>query len=271
MGKRFLWVTSALLVLSFAIISWTTARILKSPVKEHYVSQVINSGSSSTQLFNNYVNNIYQSAKLRNAGLDSAVFEKAVTGFFNLKVADKLAPYSSVVTIVDLAKSSCSKRMWIVDLDKMKLLINTWVSHGQGSGGDIATNFSNEVDSYQSSLGFYITNNVYQGKHGLSLRIDGMDEGFNDMANKRDIVIHAAPYVSQSSINQLGRLGRSQGCPAVSPKVLNQVINTIKGKTLLFINGNDSRYTSKYLDFDSAANFAMNQNNNGSGQTTAML
>lgn len=270
MGKRFLWVTCVLVAFSFVIISWTTAQILRSsPVKEIPAYSGTHPGSS-TQTFGNYISNIYQSAKLADAGMDSSVFAKAVTGFFNLKIANKLASNCSVVTIVDLAKSSRSKRMWIVDLKKMALVLNTWVSHGQGSGGDIATNFSNEVDSYQSSLGFYVTNNVYNGKHGMSLRLDGLDQGFNDMASKRDIVVHAAPYVSQSSINQLGRLGRSQGCPAVSPKVINQVINTIKGKTLLFINGNDSSYTSKYLDRNLAANYVLNQVN-GAGQTTAML
>lgn len=269
MGKRFLWVTCVSLVLSFIIISWSSARISRhSEVKE--IKTYSDVKEEPTQVFNNYISNIYQSAKLADAGLDSSVFKKAVTGFFNLKVANKLAPYSSVITIVDLAKSSCSKRMWIVDLKKMALVLNTWVSHGEGSGGDIATNFSNNVDSYQSSLGFYITNNVYNGKHGPSLRLEGMDEGFNDMAGKRDIVVHAAPYVSQSSINQLGRLGRSQGCPAVSPKVISQVINTIKGKTLLFINGNDNSYTSKYLNCNVAADYALNQGN-GAGQTTAML
>ncbi|WP_448698953.1 murein L,D-transpeptidase catalytic domain family protein [Mucilaginibacter sp. AW1-3] len=270
MGKRFLWVTCVSLVLSFVIISWTSARILKSSSDKAVKTYSGGSPVASAQLFSNYISSIYQSAKLADAGMDSTVFEKAVTGFFNLKMANKLASDCSVVTVVDLAKSSCSKRMWIVDLKKMQLVLNTWVSHGQGSGGDMATNFSNEVDSYQSSLGFYVTNNVYRGKHGASVRLNGMDEGFNDMASKRDIVVHAAPYVSQSSINQLGRLGRSQGCPAVSPKVITQVINTIKGKTMLFINGNDSNYTSKYLDRDEAANFAFNQGNGGS-QATAML
>src|ERR1700712_2047553 len=104
MGKRFLWVTSALLALSFVVISWTTVRILKSTDKQPQNTATVNSPSSA-QLFNSYINNIYQTAKLADAGMDSIVFEKAVTGFCNLKMANKLAPYSSVVTIVDLAKS----------------------------------------------------------------------------------------------------------------------------------------------------------------------
>jgi len=267
MGKRFLWVTCVLLAVSFVIISWTEGRNSKLPVKQ---ASSENTGSA-TEFFENYITNIYQTAKLADFGMDSAVFEKAMTGFFNLKSANRLPADCSVITVVDLAKSSRSKRMWIVDLKKMQLVLNTWVSHGQGSGGDIPTSFSNDQDSYQSSLGFYITNNVYQGKHGASVRLNGMDEGFNDMAARRDIVVHAAPYVSQSSIDQLGRLGRSQGCPAVSPKVINQVINTIKGKTLLFINGNDQSYASKYLDRNEAASFAFHNNSDGANRATAML
>ncbi len=259
MGKRFLWVTCVSFIVSFTIIGWTSARIIRSePVKQ--VATQVSTLSSTAQAFKQYISNIYQSARLSDAGLDSVVFQKAITGFYNLKSANKIPATSSILTVVDMNKSSCSKRMWIVDLSKMALVLNTWVAHGQGSGDDMAHNFSNEVDSYQSSLGFYVTDNVYNGKHGRSLRLDGMDEGFNDMAAKRDIVVHAAPYVSQSSINQLGRLGRSQGCPAVSPKVVDKVINTIKGKTVLFINGDDESYTSKYLDTDVASDFAVNQN-----------
>jgi hypothetical protein len=145
--------------------------------------------------------------------------------------------------------------MWIVDLINKELILNTWVAHGNGSGDDMANYFSNQNDSHASSLGFYVADDVYHGKHGRSLRLNGMDAGFNDNARSRSIVLHAAPYVSQSTITQLGRLGRSEGCPAVSPKVAGKVINTIKGKTVLFINGNDSNYTSRYLDDEIAANY----------------
>ena len=145
--------------------------------------------------------------------------------------------------------------MWIVDLINKELVLNTWVAHGNGSGDDVANHFSNSNESHASSLGFYIADNVYNGKHGRSLHLDGMDAGFNDNARSRSIVVHAAPYVSQGAINHLGRLGRSEGCPAVSPKVIGKVISTIKGKTVLFINGNDNNYMSKYLDEDIAAHY----------------
>lgn len=211
----------------------------------------------SLALFGQYTSNIYQVAKLSEAGLDSAVFKKAVTGFYNLEKAGKTGSDAHILTIVDYGKSSCSKRMWIIDLKKRELMLNTWVAHGQGSGEDMACHFSNELSSYESSLGFYVTGMLYNGKHGRSLRLSGMDDGFNDKASVRSIVLHAAAYVSESSIHQLGRLGRSQGCPAVSFSVIRKVINLIKNQTVIFINGNDHSYSSRYLDESLAANFSL--------------
>ncbi|MDB5136401.1 MAG: murein L,D-transpeptidase catalytic domain family protein [Mucilaginibacter sp.] len=250
MKKRFWCISFAILILSVTIISWRPAttinanKISAKPVK-----------LSSKELFAQYLDEVYNTAQLHNSGLDLNTFQKAVTGYFNLKASNKIPQYSSIITIVDLAKSSCKKRMWIVDLINKELILNTWVAHGNGSGDDIADRFSNENDSHASSLGFYITDGVYNGKHGRSLKLDGMDAGFNDNARARSIVIHAAKYVSPGTINALGRLGRSEGCPAVSPKVAGTVINTLKGKTVLFINGNDNAYNSKYLDEDVAANY----------------
>jgi hypothetical protein len=158
-----------------------------------------------------------------------------------------------------MEQSSTAKRLWIIDLDKKELLLNTWVAHGNGSGSDKATRFSNVNDSFQSSLGFYVTGEVYSGKHGKSLRLDGMDAGYNDNARKRSIVVHGASYVSQGTINALGRLGRSQGCPAVAPE----------GRTVLFINGNDERYTSKFLDQHMAADLAVLKNDRTHAMDTA--
>jgi hypothetical protein len=250
MRKRFWGVSCALMIFSITIISWRpeivkgTNKIAAKPIK-----------SSAKELFGQYLDQIYNNAQLQNAGLDLAVFQKAVTGYYNLKASNQIPQYSSIITIIDLAKSSCEKRMWIIDLINKELLLNTWVAHGNGSGDNIAARFSNENDSHASSLGFYVTDNVYNGKHGRSLRLDGMDEGFNDNARVRSIVIHAAPYVSKKTIDVLGRLGRSEGCPAVSPKVAGKVINTIKGKNVLFINGNDINYASRYLDENIAANY----------------
>lgn len=250
----------ALLILSITIISWTADNAKKS--HRHTISTKL-AGSSAKELLTQYLEEIYNTAQLNSAGLSFTVFQKAATGYFNLKASSKISQYSSVLTIVDLAKSSCTKRMWIVDLMNQELLLNTWVAHGNGSGDDTPDRFSNDNDSHASSLGFYITDGIYNGKHGRSLKLDGLDVGFNDNARARSIVVHGAPYVSPGTINALGRLGRSEGCPAVSSKVAAKVINTIKGKTVLFINGNDIGYTSRYLDDEIAAAYVYPTNANG--------
>ena len=240
MRKHFWWISCVSLVGFIIIIGWT-------PVKTNKNNASFKAAPTAKELFAQYVNTVYQTARLQETGLDVEVFQKALTGYFNIKSANKLPQNSSIITVVDLAKSSCQKRMWIIDLLSKQLLLNTWVAHGQGSGDDMATTFSDINDSHQSSLGFYLADDVYMGKHGRSLRLDGLDEGFNGSARARGIVVHAADYVGEGAIAEMGRLGRSFGCPAVSPYVVDQVINTIKGKTVFFINGNDANYNSKYL------------------------
>ncbi len=252
MKKYYPGLTCILLFLSLTIISWKAETIKKNfntnPVKTH-------KAANSKELLSQYLDDIYNTAQLQQAGLDFVVFQKAVIGYFNLKAGNQVPQTSAVITIVDLAKSSASKRMWIIDLIDKSLLMQTWVAHGNGSGDDIPQYFSNFSDSHASSLGFYITNGVYNGKHGESLKLDGLDVGFNDNARARGIVIHGAKYVSPGTIDHLGRLGRSEGCPAVSAKLIKKVIGAIKGKTVMFINGNDYTYSSKYLDEDAAANY----------------
>lgn len=216
---------------------------------------------SDDSLYNKHITSLYNEVHLGETGLNEEVFEKAMTGFYNLKKTGQLNVEKSILTIADFDKNSTEKRLWIIDLAKKKLILNTWVAHGQRSGSDKATRFSNNSDSFQSSIGFYLTGEIYRGQHGKSLRLDGMDEGFNSNARKRSIVVHGADYVSQGTINALGRLGRSQGCPAVAPELANEVIDTIEGRTVLFINVNDLSYTSRYLDEHLAAAFAINSLN----------
>ncbi|GGH06604.1 murein L,D-transpeptidase catalytic domain family protein [Mucilaginibacter phyllosphaerae] len=247
MRKHFWWIIGALLLFSISVISWKPTSAIKT-------NKNIAKTFGAKEFFAQYVSNIYTAANLQQTGMDAAVFQKAVTGYLNLKLANKLAPNSNVITVVDFTRSSREKRMWIIDLFNKTLLLNTWVAHGQGSGDDMASRFSNNNESHQSSLGFYLASEVYMGKHGRSLKLDGLDAGINSAARARGIVIHAANYVCQNTINQTGRLGRSFGCPAVSPEVSDRVINTIKGGSMLYINGNDSNYTSKLLDETLPAN-----------------
>lgn len=254
MKKNLWWILSALLLFSITVISWKPSGATKSNIG---VTEAKNASLDAKGYFAQYVNDVYQTANLQQTGMDIMVLQKAMTGYFNLKIANKLSQNSNVITVVDFNKSSREKRMWIIDVVNKTLLLNTWVAHGQGSGNDMATDFSNNNESHQSSLGFYLTDDVYFGKHGRSLRLEGLDAGINNAAKARGIVIHAADYVCQNTINQIGRLGRSFGCPAVSPEVSDMVINTIKGRSMLFITGKSSTYTSKLLDETAPANFLM--------------
>lgn len=239
-----LW-TPIVIILALTTISWRTVK--RKTVQQTTTVQPTETVNSDS-LYNNYINKLYDSANLNLSGLSRDVFEKAVTGFYNLKNSGKINESKSVVTIADFDLKSTEKRLWIIDLDKKALLLNTWVAHGQGSGGDKAVDFSNMSQSFKSSLGFYVTGETYNGTHGRSLRLDGMDEGFNSNARKRAIVVHGANYVGPQTISALGRLGRSQGCPAVPQSVVKEVINDIAGGTVLFINSSDERFNSKYLD-----------------------
>jgi hypothetical protein len=266
--RRYILGIAGLILVSFALtfISWVPNNT-GWPAQTKNTKQNIN--LSEDTLYNSYLRRIYESARLAQSGLNMNVFEKAVTGFYNLKNSGKISDEKSVLTIADMDMNSTQKRLWIVDLDKKELLLNTWVAHGQRSGADKAVKFSNTNNSFQSSIGFYVTGETYNGQHGRSLRLDGVDDGFNDNARKRAIVVHGADYVSQGTINALGRLGRSQGCPAVAPELANKVINTIEGKTVLFINSSTQDYTSKYLDEHLAATLAQSTGTENTDQQTA--
>lgn len=149
-----------------------------------------------------------------------------------------------LLTVIDFTLPSTEKRLWIIDLEKQEILLNTVVSHGRNSGELMAERFSNSPESYQSSLGFYKTGETYHGKHGYSLRLDGLEKGFNDQARNRAIVIHGADYAREEVAKTSGRLGRSLGCPALPTELSAKVIDLIKDGSLIFIYGNDQNYLS---------------------------
>jgi len=239
-----------------AIILWVSVCIFgsdKAALEKRETKRFASEKMAQDSSYNEYIQDLYYSARLDSAGLNEFVFEKALTGYLNLKYSGRLQS-KSILTIADFDQESCKKRLYIIDLDKKKLLINTWVAHGQNSGGDKPDAFSNVQNSNQSSIGFYLTAETYYGKHGRSLKLDGMDQGFNSNARERAIVVHGADYVCQETINQLGRLGRSQGCPAVPSKLSDLIINTISDRTVLFINKTQPTYRSNYLNETLAAN-----------------
>lgn len=187
------------------------------------------------------VSTAYDSLKLASLGLSKQVFEYAMSGFDYLKEKGRIAN-QSIITIADLSRSSCKKRLFVIDLKNYKVLFNTYVAHGMNSGQEFARYFSNVPESNKSSLGFYETSSTYQGKNGYSLHLKGLEKGINDKAYDRDIVMHGAPYVSEKLIDAQGFLGRSQGCPAVPEKQHKQIIDKIKNGTCLFIFGEDRNY-----------------------------
>jgi hypothetical protein len=160
-------------------------------------------------------------------------FEIAYNGYENLKSQNKIQ--NSILTIIDFSLSSTQKRLWVLDMETNKVLFHTLVAHGKNSGEEFATIFSNKSESFKSSLGFYLTAELYSGKHGTSLKLDGVEKGVNDNARDRAIVIHGADYVSENFIKNYGRLGRSQGCPALPNDLSNKIISQIKNKSVLFI------------------------------------
>lgn len=172
--------------------------------------------------------------------LSVSTFSKAYTGFIN--VQGQHIVKTPILTICDFTESSNEKRLWVIDFSKNKVLFNTLVSHGRNTGEEYAVSFSNKMSSYQSSLGFYLTDATYEGGNGYSLKLKGLEPNINDKAMDRAIVMHGADYCSESFIAQHGRLGRSYGCPAV-PRAYNAaIINTIKHQSVLYIHANNDQY-----------------------------
>ncbi|MBC7829077.1 MAG: murein L,D-transpeptidase catalytic domain family protein [Chitinophagaceae bacterium] len=187
---------------------------------------------------------LYDSMKLKRAGLSKKAFEFAWKGY-QYMLSRKLLRKTDVLSICDFSQSSRRKRLYIIDLETMKLLINTHVAHGRNSGNEFAKFFSNSEESHKSSLGFYVTRNTYWGGHGLSLQIEGLERGINDKANERKIVVHGSDYVGDRFLRSNPFNGRSFGCPAVPSKLTTKVINTIKNGSCFFIYHPTKNYISK--------------------------
>jgi len=177
---------------------------------------------------------LYSYMDLENDGLNEQAFEYAWRGYHNM-LKKGLIRKKSVLTICDFSQPSYSPRMYVIDVRHKKLLYRTYVAHGQNSGEDYATSFSNDPDSYKSSLGFYVTKRTYIGRNGLSLRISGVDTGYNDRAAKRNIVLHGSSYVNPQYMSDFGTIGTSQGCPAMPTGISPKVIRAVRNGSCLFI------------------------------------
>ncbi len=174
--------------------------------------------------------------------LNPIVLKTSLTAY--LKARAQGLDNKQVLTVIDYSKPSDERRMWVIDMKNNKVLMNTWVAHGKNSGGRYATSFSNASHSLKSSLGVFVTTNTYSGGHGYSLRIRGLEHGFNDNAANRDVVFHAAPYAGGDVARSRGMLGRSWGCMAVGQDTIKPLVNAIKDNTLVVAYYPDKRWLS---------------------------
>ena len=205
--------------------------------KSHAPVKLENPGTSSLSA-------LYDNLKLNSLGLSREAFDYAIKGYNHLRSTGKLKN-DKIISIVDFSLPSGKKRLFILDLINYKILFNTFVAHGRNSGKDFANQFSNRNESYQSSLGFYVTKDTYAGKHGYSLRLEGEEQGINDNAIDRAIVMHSAWYVNENIVKSQGYIGRSQGCPAIPEELNKPIIEKIKNGSCLFLYSPDKKYFSQ--------------------------
>ena len=175
--------------------------------------------------------------------LDPAILQLALKAQ-NKSHAQGQVKNKDVLTIIDYSKPSHQKRLWVLDLKTKKVLHHTYVAHGQRSGVRTPEQFSNRAGSHQSSVGVFVTGEPYQGKHGLSLRLHGLERDFNDNAYHRAIVMHGAHYVTEQHARK-GYLGRSHGCPAVPHGLVRPIVQNIKEGTLFFVYYPDKAWLKK--------------------------
>jgi hypothetical protein len=194
--------------------------------------------------FEQYIQDLYETIGLKKKGLDVAIFRYTLIGYYNLKRQDAISR-TGIITIVDFRKSCNESRFYVIDLIRQKVLYQTLVAHGKHSGDIYARYFSNKPGSLKSSLGFFVTGDTYEGEYGYSLYLYGLDGSFNDKAKARGIVVHGAPYVTRSFLKEYGKIGSSQGCPALPAGLHINIIDTIRGGTCLFQFYNDKMYLQK--------------------------
>ncbi|WP_255493632.1 murein L,D-transpeptidase catalytic domain family protein [Myroides sp. WP-1] len=199
---------------------------------------------SAEELFALKANTLFQTLDLDNFDAPSEkVFTMALKGYYKMKEEGLIK--NDKLTIVDFSVSSTQKRLWVIDMEKNAVLLESVVAHGKRTGDEFATAFSNRINSHMSSLGFYKTGETYQGSNGFSMRLDGLEKGINDNARTRAIVVHGADYASPTLALKQGRLGRSYGCPAVPNEINKELIELIKDESCLFIYSSQQDYLKK--------------------------
>ncbi|MFO7825264.1 MAG: murein L,D-transpeptidase catalytic domain family protein [Cyclobacterium sp.] len=225
-----------LLFLGSPVLSFGDARLI-SPDQENMRALSFNDSDELTLLTDLIWQNIQQEA----GSLRKQVLELALKGYQQMQ-EQGLLKEGKPLTVIDFDLPSTQKRLWVIDMESQKLQHTSLVSHGKNSGLIKAEKFSNTPESHMSSLGFYLTGETYVGKHGASLRLDGLEKGINDMARSRAIVIHAADYAEPTFLKNYGRLGRSLGCPALPTENYEEILALIKEKSCLFIHADEASY-----------------------------
>ncbi|MEZ5046526.1 MAG: murein L,D-transpeptidase catalytic domain family protein [Chitinophagaceae bacterium] len=219
--------------------------VLTTIPKAHATFLAENESSITQNKTERYIHYVYDNIKFpKNGKLRYEVFRNGFFGYMNLKEARKIKQ-DALLTICDFTLSSNKKRLWVIDVNKKRVLFHTLVAHGSGTGEEFATSFSNINDSHQSSLGFYCTGETYQGNNGYSLKLHGVDGMYNSNAYDRAIVIHGAAYVSDEFAKANQRLGRSHGCPALPVDLAPKIIDQIKFGSCLFIYHTSSNYLKR--------------------------
>jgi hypothetical protein len=240
--KKALIVTSFITIISASLVSFNAA---ENNVENNIVKTASIKPAAKIVAATNVATNIaglYDELNLQSTGLSKQAYDFAAKGYAKLKDAHRLGN-ERYLTIVDFSQSSRSKRFYLIDVISKKLVTNTFVAHGKNTGVDKAQNFSNTPESHKSSLGFYLTKGTYSGKHGLSLKLSGLEKGFNDNAEARAIVVHGADYVNAGRVKS-AYMGRSQGCPALPNELSSEVINKIKNGSAMFLYYPEQAYVN---------------------------
>lgn len=183
------------------------------------------------------------------AGISAEVLNLALTAT-SCAAASGAIDSPPTLTLIDYSRPSVEPRLWVFDLATGALLFKELVAHGRNTGENLAVKFSNEMESRQTSLGLFVTDDTYMGSNGYSLRLDGLDVGFNDRARDRAIVMHGASYVNEEIAAAQGRIGRSWGCPALRTAIASKVIDRIRGGGVIFSYYPDQQWlkTSRFLN-----------------------
>jgi hypothetical protein len=252
MHKTILLIFSALAVFTFTnydiIAVQTPAAVPAIPAIE---STDKDNSIVTEEHFEDSVRGLYREISLASHNLSYEVFRLGLLGYYSLLYEGALNG-KELFTIIDFEKPSTEKRFYTIDLKNKRLKYHTYVAHGRNTGQNIAVDFSNIPHSNKSSLGFSVTGETYVGSKGYSLRLDGKEKSYNDKIRSRAVVIHAAEYATEGWIKRYGRLGRSQGCPALPPDISREVIDSIKDRTMIFTYYPDETYlrASPYLQLE---------------------